>query len=255
MPKKAEEKELTIYIPELKTETIRLCLLGRTPMICNRMSEKAKAIILDPPPKKNQAEKQATTKHQPFQEYRDSPYTLKAEDAPTFIAVMSSAVKGAMAKAALDIPGAKKAQIERLVYAEGDYTAVYGKPYLFMAVVRQKDIEHTPDIRTRAILPEWAMEVEITYVVPTLNQQSIVNLLSAAGQTIGIGDWRQEKGKGNYGLFRIVDPSDPTYRRVLEQGRSVQIGAMESPETYDEETERLLAIWQENMKKRGRAVA
>jgi hypothetical protein len=247
----SREQSSEIHIESVRTETIALALMGTTPLIFNRMSEKAKTDVLFPKPRKTSAEKQASLKHNPMQEFAASAYTLPDGDA--LLAVMATAIKGAMRTAALDLPGASKAQIGRLVYVRGDYVPVYGIPQLFMSVVRQAGIVRAPDIRTRAIVPEWAVLAQITYVVPMLNPTAIANLLNAAGITVGIGDFRQEKGAGNYGLFRVTSAEDPAFVALRQAGeRDAQAAAMKAPTFYDEDSERLFTWYEAERARRGK---
>jgi hypothetical protein len=125
-----------------------------------------------------------------------------------------------------------------------------------MAVTRSADINRTPDIRTRAILPEWACELSITFTTSVLRESSIVNLLSAAGVQSGVGDWRQEKGSGSYGSFRLVNKTDPDYIRICKtQGRAAQQEAMDNPVAYNDETAEMLAWFDVEIKRRGFHVA
>ena len=186
----------------------------------------------------------------PIAEFRASPYILP--DGPTMIGLMSSAFKGAMGTAALDLPGATKAKIGRLVYVEGDYVSIFGTPQLHMSIVRSADMNKTPDVRTRAILPEWACRVAISFVEPVIKQPAVVNLLSAAGITAGVGDWRPEKGKGAFGRFKLVNDDDPEFVRIITTGaRESQAQAMEHPLPYDAETEELLGWYMDTAKAKG----
>lgn len=247
--KAAEAAE--IFVPEIKKESIQVAVVGTSPLICARMSEKSRHEILLPKGRKNAAEKQATAKHNPLEEFRASPYIL-SEDYPTLIGLMASAFKGAMGTAALDLPGTKKAQIGRLSYVVGDYVSVYGLPKVFMSIVRSADINKTPDVRTRAILPRWAAQITIEYVKPLLNAQAIINLLSAGGVTAGVGDWRPEKGKGSYGQYRVTNVDDPEFVEILKEGdRDAQIEGMENALPYDNESAEMLAWYREEAPKRG----
>jgi hypothetical protein len=138
----------------------------------------------------------------------------------------AASFKKAMSNAALDIPGLRKTQIGRLVWVSGDKVPVYGTPQLFMTLVRMADIARTPDIRTRAILPQWCCQIHITYVMPQINATNLGNLLSAAGLLSGIGDGRQEKGSLNFGQFRIASHNDPEYLAISKQGRVQQVGSV-----------------------------
>src|SRR5690606_34742133 len=107
-----------------------------TPLIMNRMSQKVWQELVLPKGRKTAVEKASTMKHDPIQEYRDSPYRMDDPSAPTVLAMLPTMFKRAMGTAALDTPGAKKAQIGRLVYVEGEKIPVYGVPKVFMSITR-----------------------------------------------------------------------------------------------------------------------
>lgn len=187
-------------------------------------------------------------------EFRASPYRLRDDDAPTLIGVPASAFKGAMMTAALDLPGAAKSKIGRLLWVEGDLVPVFGIPEVFLAITRSADINKTPDVRSRAIVPEWAAEIAITYTTPILNETSVINLLAAAGQICGVGDWRPEKGKGTYGQFTLTDPNeDQVWQQTMASGgRAAQQEAMDNPDAYDDESAELLGWFDMEVNARGR---
>jgi hypothetical protein len=226
--------------------------MGSTPLICQAMSAKAKMELLLPSQRKNAAERAGSLKHDPLQEFRDSPYKLGDPTSPTYIAMPATAFKGALRNAALDLPGASKAQVGRLTYVRGDMINIYGVPQMIMAVVRCADINRTPDIRTRVIIPEWACRLTVEYVQPLLKSAAVINLLAAAGITQGIGDWRTEKGKGDYGQFKIVAQDDANFQRIIATGgRPAQIDAMETPVYYNDETQELISWFAVETKRRG----
>lgn len=243
-------KDEVVNVLRVEQGHVRLNVLGTSPLICNRMSEKARRELLLPAGRKTNAERQSNLKHDPIAEFRASPYILP--DGPTLIGLMSSAFKGAMGTAALDLPGATKSKIGRLVYVEGDYAGIFGLPKLFMSITRSADMNHTPDVRTRAIIPEWACKLEISFVEPIIKTPAVLNLLAAAGITAGVGDWRPEKGKGAYGRFEIVPDEHPDFVRITTgYGRAVQEQAMLNPESYDSETDELLSWYMGESKAKG----
>ena len=209
-----------------------------------------------PPRKKGRAEKESSLKHDPMAEYRRSAYRSKEDDAPTRIIFPAPGFKRAMASAALELPGVSKAQIGRLCWTEGFSVPIYGIPQLWMSVVRSADINRTPDVRTRAIIPEWASTVTISYVTPNLRAQPVANLLASAGVFIGVGDGRPERGALSFGRFEIVNEDDERYQRILATGgKAAQDQAFAEPTTYDVETEELLEWWNAEVKRRGFEVA
>ena len=248
-----KEKSTEIEIPAIRRDVARINILGTSPLILNRLSEKAKHELLFPRGAKNAAEKAATLKHDPLAEYRASPNRISDPAAPTLLAMPAVAFKGALRSAAVDVPGTAKAQIGRLTYVEGEWTGIYGKPQMLMTPVRSADMNRTPDIRTRAIVPHWAATISVHFMSTIIKEQSIVNLLAMAGLTIGVGDWRPEKGSGNYGQFVVgVADDDPAFKSIVEGGgRAVQEAAMEDPEFYDIETEELYSWFSAEVRRRG----
>lgn len=256
MVTKSTDTSGEVVIVEMNRGVMDFCILGTSPLICNRMSEKAKFELLAPKGKKTAADKASSLKHDPMREFRDSPYRMMSPNSPTVLAILPTMFKQAMASAALDLPGTKKTQIGRLVSVDWDRTPLYGIPKLFMAVTRSADMNRTPDVRTRAIVPEWACRLTVSFMKPVLREQSIVNLLAAAGQLSGIGDWRQQKGSGAYGSFRIASADDPEYLRIVNTcARDAQQTALDNPEPHDDETSELLSWYDTEIKRRGFKVA
>lgn len=250
MPKGKVNTEIDIL--ELEKGRIECAVKGKTPLLCNAMSNKVINELLLPGEKKNRAERAASLKHIPREEFRSSMY--KTDEGPTLIYAPAEWFKAAISNAALDLPGPTKAQISRLVWVEGTKVPIYGVPLLHMGVTRCKDMNRTPDVRTRAILPEWACFLTITFFKPMLKRDPVVNLLAAAGSITGVGDYRPQKGKGNFGQFELAEDDD--FKRIVtEQGREAQEKAMAEPVCYDNEAETILAWWDSEVKRRGFEVA
>lgn len=247
-----KEKETEISVLDVKRGRLTVYVIGQTPLILHKMSAKAKHELLYPKGRKTTGDRATNLKHDPIVEFNDSAHTLVDENAPTLLAFPSAGFKGAMCNAALDIPGAKKAQVGRLSWVEGDYVGIYGSPKLFMSITRSSDMNHTPDVRTRVIIPHWAAKVVVSYVVPMLNETTIANLMAAAGMYIGVGDWRNGKGEsGNYGLFSLVNEDDPQLMQIMKVGRAAQINAMKAADPYDTDTSELLSWFNEEVTRRG----
>ena len=247
---KKQEQGGEIVIDKLGVGTASVWIKGETPMIYNCMSAKVLHELLAPKGKKTAADKAQNMKHDPVEEYRNSVYR-RTGDGPTRLVFPCGAIKSAMMNAALEIPGAKKAQIGRLVWVIGENVDVYGVPQMLMKVVRSADMNKTPDVRTRAVLPEWACMVSVRFVMPTMNETAVARLLETAGLVIGLGDFRQEKGKGNYGQFTLCDKEDVA-ELIKAGGMKAQDAALEKPTCYDVETRELLAWFEEEKKRRGR---
>lgn len=236
-----KKAEAGLHIDPLKQGRVTLKMIGTTPLYFNAMSAKAKRTLLIGGGKKTAAEKKEL-KHDPEQEFRDSIY--RQRDGETLLCFPAPGVKGAMATAALETPGVTKSSVQRLIFLPEQRVKVWGRPYLKMDVVRSADMNRTPDIRTRAFLPRWCAEVDIAFVMPTLSVHSVVSLLANAGVIVGIGDFRQEKGRGSFGTFAVAGDDlggwADYWSEVTAEGRAVQEAAMDAPEFADDETAELM---------------
>lgn len=238
---KTQTTEITVQ--PLKRGSIRLRIVGVTPLFQNRMANKAKQQLLVGGARKTKADR-VLIKHDPLQEFRDS--AELTPDGDTALGLRVVAVKAAMATAALETAGLTKTSTQRLLFMPGDLAPLYGTPQLRMDVVRSADINKTPDIRTRAFLPKWGAEIEIHYIVPQMSATSVISLLCNAGVLVGVGDYRQEKGKGAFGSFRVIGPGedDPEWADlVANHGRAAQSGALLNPDYADRDTIDLMEFY------------
>jgi hypothetical protein len=245
--KKAEAGSL--QIDALKQGRVTLRMIGTTPLYYNAMSLKVKHTLQAGGAKKTAAEKREL-KHNPEDEFRESVYRQATGD--TLLCFPAPGVKAAMATAALETAGVTKSSVNRLIFLPQQKISIWGKPYLKCDVVRSADINKTPDVRTRAYLPRWCAEVQIAFITPTLSVRSIVSLLANAGVVVGIGDFRQEKGKGSFGTFRVVGDGDDDseWGEITQEGRAVQELALFNPEYADEDTAALMEMFHAEVTRR-----
>jgi hypothetical protein len=244
--KVATEKIETTKAPKLEVESIDIlevdegvvqyCIVGED-LVFNRKSAIVQQALLMPK-KKTRLERENSLKHNPLEEFRASVHTLHS--GPTLAAIPGAAMKGAMCSAALDLPDTNKAQIGRLVKVKGDMIEVYGVPKLFMTPVNMADMNHTPDIRTRARMPTWACRVTCSFVRPLIKANAVSRLMAAAGLFIGVGDGRNQKGKKSWGSFRIVEATNQDFLDIIKHGgRTAQEEALQTPECFDDESAQL----------------
>lgn len=248
MAKKQETQEVTVQ--PLKRASVKLRIIGTTPLFQNRMANKVKETLLVGSQRKTKADR-ANIKHSPLEEYRSSAEILR--DGPTALGLRVVAVKASMATAALETPGLTKSSAQRLLFMPGDFSALYGTPQLRMDVVRSADINKTPDIRTRCFLPKWGAEIEIQFITPQLSVSSVVALLCNAGVLVGVGDFRQEKGKGAFGSFRVLGEGEEDAEwddLIANHGREAQELALENPEYADRDTEDLMDFYASEVRRR-----
>jgi hypothetical protein len=239
-----------VEVLEITMKEVDLCFVGTSPMIQHRFRQKAWQQLLLPPKKSNQAERQQTLKHDPVAEFRGALYKNRDPKTASLFHIPNGSFAKAIAAAAVDLPGAKRAQIERLTKITDVNIDLFGVPHLFMSMVRNSDINRTPDVRTRPIFPQWAGKFTLSFVKEILTEQVVCNLAGAAGQIVGIGDWRPQKG-GPYGCFRLCAHDDPEYKLIVsKQGREAQQAAFDSPIFYDEDTTELMAWFESEVASR-----
>ena len=91
------------------------------------------------------------------------------------------------------------------------------------------------------------------YITPQLNLTSLFNILCNAGVLIGLGDYRQEKGKGNFGSFRVIPADDQDAEwddLVAHHGRDAQQRALDNPMCADTDTEDLMQFFNDEVMRR-----
>jgi len=245
-----KDTSVELHIPPLQQGTVKLRIIGTRPLYQNRMAAKSKQGLLVGSKKKTKAEKNEI-KHFPLEEFRDSAEIVSS--GPTALGLNVIAAKAAMSTAALETPGVTKTSAQRLLFIPGNFAPLYGTPQLKMDVVRSADIARTPDIRTRCYLPQWGAELDVSFIVPQLSVTSVVNLLCNAGILIGVGDFRQEKGKGSFGSFRVILASqeDAEWNDLVKNhGRKAQEAALANPEYADRDTVDLMEFYASEVKRR-----
>jgi hypothetical protein len=250
-PPAGTSEEAAIVVKQFKQARIQVPILGLTPFVCNRQSEKVWRELLFPAPKENAATRALKLKHDPYQEFQDSPYLDQSEHSPTLILTKGAAFKSAVCDSAIDSPDVKAAQVRRLVCVPDFYVSLYGLPKMWMTDVRQAGMSRTPDIRTRAILPEWCALVTFTFVTPQVNERKLLHLITNGGMTRGVGDGRTEKGALDFGQFRPVNANDPIFQSIMTTGgREAQKAAMAAADPYDKETGELFQWFQGELAQR-----
>jgi hypothetical protein len=183
-----------IVLPRLDIQQIRIRLVGDTPLICHRWSEKAKKQILN----KQMGTADAGKAHKdPDADYRESLYPLPG-GGYGFPAI---AFKNAAVTACTSLGKAiTKVAARQAFHVMGELVPIEGEPRMREDMVRVG--MGTADIRFRGEFPEWSATITVRFNARVLSAEQIVNLFNIAGFAVGIGEWRSEKD-GQYGLFHV----------------------------------------------------
>jgi len=195
MTKTATQPEpLIISIPKLDIRNIRLTLVGDSPLICHKWSDKAKQQILDKQMKKAKGGKEAKN---PEQDFKDSLY-LHPDGGYGFPAV---AFKSAAVDACSQVDGITKVNARAAFHINEELVKIKGKPEPREDMVRIG--MGVADIRYRAEFKDWSTSFELRYNALVLSPEQIVNLFNTAGFGVGVGEWRPQKD-GSYGMFHVA---------------------------------------------------
>lgn len=192
MPAKSEQK---LEIPPIQIERLEITLIGDSPLIMHKWSEKAKKQMLDKQMKVAKTGKEAKDPEQDFQDciYRDPQGKF---------AFPSVAFKNAAVSACRFTDGTKMTVARGAFHVEGEFVPIEdSEPIPREDMVRVG--MGTADIRYRAEFQNWKAKVRLSYNKHALSAEQIVHLFDLAGFGVGVGEWRPEKD-GQFGRFHVA---------------------------------------------------
>ncbi len=209
----AKAKTVQVTIPEIQIKSASLRIVGSSPLIVHKFSEKARKEILDKCMQKAKAGKEPKN---PVQEFMQSLYWLTPMPEEFTEEAFEAALK-AGAKFGFPATGLKQSAVSA-AYRAGltkDKVSVYGAFHIVGGEL--VEIEGTPkmredyaiinngspEIRYRAEFPEWAMNFNIDYNAAVFSLEQIVTFFNFGGFSVGIGDWRTERA-GVFGNYRVA---------------------------------------------------
>lgn len=189
-----ETQNTQVEIPAIDIQTVRLTLVGDSPLIMHRWSEKAKRQMLDKQMKKASKGKEAKD---PQADYEASIYRLEDGTGYGFPSVAFKAAAVRAAKSA----GMPMTDARCAFHVLGELSPVIGAPQMREDMVRVGN--GTADIRYRAEFVEWRAELTVRFNTRVISLEQVINLFNIAGFGTGVGEWRPEKS-GSYGCFHVA---------------------------------------------------
>jgi hypothetical protein len=190
-----------IVISKIATETVRVPLLGTSPLITHKFSEKAKRQMLDA----MQGRKSPKEPKDPEREYKDAAYRL--DDGGYGIPAI--AFKSATVSAARFFgKSVTMVGLRQTIFIAGEFSKgegmmlarILGEPEMREDVVRVGN--GGTDLRYRPCWQQWETSLDVTYVKSMLTRDSVLSLIEAGGLGVGVGEWRPER-RGEYGTYCI----------------------------------------------------
>ena len=205
----SEEALRTITIPVLNTQIIGITIVGDSPLVTHRWSEKAKKEMLDKQMKKAKTAKVAKD---PWMEFCSSMYWLDGmpkkptqEDVDKArFGFRSVSLKKAAVTACTQIDGMTKVAARQAFHVEGEMVEIQSSepPRMREDLVRVG--MGTADLRYRGEWLQWAVTFQVSYNADFMSAEQIVNLFQHAGFGVGILEDRPEKGGGSWGRFHVL---------------------------------------------------
>lgn len=214
MAAKKEKVKEEIVIPPIDIRYTTVHIVGDTPLIIHKWSEKAKKEILDKQMKKAKAK--AHDAKDPFSDFINSLYWLDGEpDEHTPEAFAESIRNGArfgfpsVAFKECAVTGGyrdgitqNKVSMYAAFHIDGEFVEIHGIPEMREDMVRVGGVSKVSDIRYRGMFKEWSATFPVKYNAAVISEEQIINLFMHGGFACGLGEWRVEKG-GSFGMFHV----------------------------------------------------
>lgn len=210
MAKKSES--ISIAVPQINLQTLRVKVIGTSPLIIHKFAEKTKKEILD---KQMGNKTKAKPKRNPIKDFMESLYWLTEEPTEHTEEAFEKALKEG-ARFGFPATGFKQSAVSAgyrakitkdrvsvmgAFYIEGEFVEIKGTPQIREDMVRLQ--KSSADLRYRGEFKEWEAEMTVKYNADVLSATELVNLFNYGGFACGVGEWRVEK-EGQYGMYRVA---------------------------------------------------
>lgn len=194
------QQRYAVDIPPLPAETLRVEVEGLSPLITHRFSEAAQAKITEKQQKKAKTAREA---RDPDAEAKAGLYIISEEEERFGLPTIS--FKKAMADAAYRFLGEKSTKgVKGTVFVRSDHGKLteINSPGWQLRTDRVK-IGQAYDLRYRPQFFPWDCVLTIDYDTSVYARDQIIQLVQYAGMSIGVGDYRVERG-GDCGQFQVT---------------------------------------------------
>lgn len=194
-------KAKSVEVVEFAIREVIIPIVGISPLIVHAWSEKSKRLIED-----KQQGKAKNKKHD-IRDPQDDYEQAKHRSSTGWEGFPAAGFKAAMIRGAKMIGMVMKdTQTGFFIKADDEETQlvrINGESRMRTDMVRVG--MGASDIRYRPEYPHWSAELTVEFNSGVLSLDQIFQLVKAAGYGCGIGEMRPEKGKFNYGRFRLLN--------------------------------------------------
>lgn len=190
--------EPQVQIHRVESETLHVPIIGTTPLIVHRFSEKAKRQMLDA----MQGRKSVKEPKDPEADYEATLYRFRDGG----VGFPCIGFKAATVGGARFYHGVTMTSLRQFMFFSGEMgldnqqlVRLDGEHHMREDVVR---VGRGTDLRYRAEFPQWSTVLKITYIPSSITRDSVLSLIDAGGLGVGVGEWRPEKD-GDFGTYQI----------------------------------------------------
>lgn len=208
LDREGKTKEKTIVIPKPLRNVFEVAVMGMdwSSLVQHRWGAKAIKQMLG----KHMNLPIEQEEKDPFGDFIDS----MERDEVGMCAVKSIPFKNAMMASTRMVPGVTYVDMVRTVQVLGDFSPLWGLPTARMDPVNVGPWnERVADLRFRCEFKSWLAVIRVQHDPKVVSIESLLHLLTIAGSSEGVSDWRPEKG-GNRGMFEIVTGGDDAVEQL-----------------------------------------
>lgn len=204
----AASKSAGIELPPLNIQTLKLMLIGDSPLIVHAWSPKALRAMADKQQKKASAGREAKD---PWADFCGSMYWLSERpEKPTEEDVETArfgfpaiAFKAAAVTACTSIGGVTKIAARQAFHVEGEMVEIMSPEPPSMREDVTRVGMGVADLRYRGEWQKWSIELLVRFNGNLMSAEQVVSLFDTAGFAVGVGEWRPERD-GPYGRFHVA---------------------------------------------------
>ncbi len=192
-----KDESIVIHKPVRKLMTIEL--IGETPLIMHKMSEKSKKMIRDKQQKKAKKVREARN---PKQEFLDAMYT----DGNGGYVFPARAFKAAAVEACRQADGITMASARQMFFVKGIQDTEWVVIESDKPIMREDVVtigQGTTDLRYRPEFKNWKAVIKVEFILDVISPEQIVNIFELAGFCSGIGEDRPNKKGHTFGMFHV----------------------------------------------------
>ncbi len=221
MAKTKKQGTTLVVIPPVEKAVVQVSIIGTSPLVQHRYSEKSKKQILDT----QQGKQKKKEPKNPEADFNDARYVMANGKGDGFKA---HAVRLAMVAVAKQV-GFKMTDMRKLFFVEGNGLAKSGESCIrILDAAGKKPAKATMredyvrvgmgkgggnDLRYRPSYWPWSATFTIRFDHNLIDISSILELVNRAGYANGLGENRMENGGEGWGAFE-VKPTKKTRRKA-----------------------------------------